>query len=63
MRCFRMIASLLVLTSAFAIGCSEKSTKTDKKVIETPGGSTTVETDQTIKKTGDHKDNAPPANP
>jgi hypothetical protein len=57
MKCFQTIASLLVLSSAFAVGCSEQSKSTDKKVITDPGGKTTVTTEQTIDKTGDHKTN------
>ena len=67
MKCFRTIASLLVLTSAFAIGCSQETKSTSTKTIDTPGGSTTVKTETTIDKTGDHRTDKPgntaPVNP
>lgn len=48
--------TMCALPLAFIAGCSEHQ-KAEKKVeIKTPGGSTTITTEQDIKKTGDHKD-------
>ena len=43
----------------FTVGCSEHSTVTKKEEVKTPGGTTTVTTQQEVKKTGDHKDATP----
>ena len=49
---FAAVCMCLVLNS----GCSEHSTATKTEEITTPGGKTTITTQQDIKKTGDHKD-------
>lgn len=49
---FAAVCLCLVLNS----GCSEHSTATKTEEITTPGGKTTITTQQDIKKTGDHKD-------
>jgi hypothetical protein len=48
-----------ILAVGFA-GCGEKSTVTKETKITTPGGSTTIKTQQEVKQTGD---NPPPVRP
>ena len=40
-------------------GCAEKTQVQETKTVETPGGSTTVETTKEVTKTGDHETGAP----
>lgn len=49
---FAAVGMCLIMNS----GCSEHSTATKKEEITTPGGKTTITTQQDVKKTGDHKD-------
>lgn len=58
----RMIAALVVagVASAGLVGCNETASAKKETTITTPGGSTTITTEQKIKTTGD---NPPAANP
>lgn len=66
---FKKCVSVTVLFAGLActtvLGCTQKSTVTKEVEIKTPGGTTTIETKQEIKKTGDHKTDgtAPSTNP
>ncbi len=58
----RLVTSILIcgIVSVGLIGCGEKSTIKRETKISTPGGTTTVTTEQEVKKTGD---NPPSVNP
>ena len=58
----RMIAVTLVFSvlSIGIVGCTDKTTIKRETKISTPGGTTTITTEQEVKKTGD---NPPPAHP
>lgn len=58
----RLVTSILIcgIVSVCLIGCGEKSTIKRETKISTPGGTTTVTTEQEVKKTGD---NPPAVNP
>ncbi|HMC10049.1 MAG TPA: hypothetical protein VKH44_02120 [Pirellulaceae bacterium] len=45
------------------VGCAEKTQVKETKTTTTPGGTTTETKVDEVKKTGDNKDAAPPANP
>lgn len=57
----RIISSTLALglLGICCIGCDQKATVKEEKTITTPGGKTTVTTETDVKKSGDHKDDAP----
>lgn len=56
----RITIALMALSalSLGTIGCADKAKTTTETKVTTPGGSTTIETEKTIKQTGD---NPPPA--
>ena len=59
----RMISATLIaiVVSIGMVGCTEQKSSTKREVeIKTPGGTTTITTEQEVKKTGD---NPPPAAP
>jgi hypothetical protein len=49
--------AIVGLVVALAVGCEQKSKVSTEKTVKTPEGSTTVETEKTIKHSGD---NPPP---
>ena len=51
---------ILGILSFGLAGCGEKSTVTRETKVSTPGGTTTINTQQEVKQTGD---NPPPARP
>ena len=50
------VLSVVSMFTVLAIGCTEHQTASKTVEVKTPGGTTTVTTQQDIKKTGDHKD-------
>ncbi len=58
----RVIAATLIASVVLIgmLGCTEKSSVKQEKIIKTPGGTTTITTEKEIKKTGD---NPPAATP
>jgi len=52
-----------VAVSGGLVGCAEKTKVQETKTVTTPGGSDTKTTTVEESKTGEHKENAPPANP
>ncbi len=58
------VYALLGVTMTFGLlGCAEKAKVQETKTVQTEGGTTKKTTTVEETKTGDHKDNAPPANP
>ena len=57
-----MIAATLVISvlSIGFVGCSDKTTIKRETEISTPGGTTTITTEQEVKKTGDNPPSASP---
>lgn len=53
------LSLMLGLLTIASPGCGEKSSTTKETKITTPGGTTTIKTEQEIKKTGEN----PPATP
>lgn len=51
------LASLMLITLAVTAGCNKKATSTTTETIKGPGGTTTVEQKETVKKSGEN----PPA--
>jgi hypothetical protein len=62
----KRIAVCMLLATAMSVGfvgCAEKTVQKDVKQVSTPGGSKTEVTTHVETKTGDQKENPPPANP
>ena len=55
MKRFAVCLLTVVGISLGLTGCAEKTQVQETKKIETPGGSTTVETTKEVTKTGDHE--------
>lgn len=53
--CFLAVIGL----SLGIVGCAEKTQVQKTEKVETPGGSTTVETTKEVTKTGDHETGTP----
>ncbi len=53
-----LAASGLLTLALGVVGCSDKSTTTDKKEVSGPGGTTTITDKKEVKQSGD---NPPPA--
>ena len=62
MKALTSLCGALMITSLLLAGCSQETKSTDKKVMTTPSGSTTVTTEQKVDKTGDHRTDTKPAN-
>lgn len=60
MKKFLISALTAGVCCVFTVGCSEHSTVTKKEEVKTPGGKTTVTTEQKVEKTGDHKGDGNP---
>jgi hypothetical protein len=49
-----ILALAVAAVSCLALGCAEKTSTTEKKTISTPGGKTTTEKSEEVKKTGEY---------
>jgi hypothetical protein len=54
------LAAMVLMGTAMSLGCSDKASTTKKTTQTGPGGTTTTEQTETVKKSGE---NPPAANP